>query len=187
MQKASKDSRKRAKTAASIAFLMGSLLVLIVVLGWQLTAFSRERSVIATAGIAVAVATTVIVVFGYALVLVHAFVDRRNRNLMIFQTGGQHIRGGADRSRACRPSPDSRTGTVADSVRVRHRRAVASRGGRHGTRYRPVLTTDNVPPALRKKYLEEGMTPATPNECEIYALEPSDDPLILLPKGRSTP
>ncbi|WP_261949435.1 MULTISPECIES: hypothetical protein [Rhodococcus] len=127
--KRAQHCRKRAKTAASIAFLMGSLLVLIVVLGWRLTAFSRERSVIATAGIAVAVVITVVLVFGYALVLVHAFVDRRNRNLMIFQTGGQHIRGGADRSRACRPSPDSRTGTVADSVRVRHRRAVASRRG----------------------------------------------------------
>ncbi len=65
---------------------MGSLLVLIVVLGWRLTAFSLERSVFATAGTAVAVAITVVLVFGYALVLVHAFVDRRNRNLMIFQT-----------------------------------------------------------------------------------------------------
>lgn len=80
------NCRKRAKTAASIAFLMGSLLVLIVVLGWRLTAFSLERSVFATAGTAVAVAITVVLVFGYALVLVHAFVDRRNRNLMIFQT-----------------------------------------------------------------------------------------------------
>ncbi|WP_372581654.1 hypothetical protein [Rhodococcus qingshengii] len=68
-------------------------------------------------------------------------------------------------------------------IAERLRRDVADMARDTGT----VLTTDNVPPVLRKKYLEEGMTPATPNECEVYALEPSDDPLILLPKGRSTP
>lgn len=72
-------ARKRAKTAASIAFLMGSLLVLTAVLGWQLTAVSQERSVIATAGIAAAVAVTVVLAFGYALVFVHVLRTQGGR------------------------------------------------------------------------------------------------------------
>jgi hypothetical protein len=69
-----------------------------------LTAFSQERAVIAAAGVAVAAGIAAFLVFGYVLVLVHVFVDRRNRNLMISQAGGKHIRRCADRRRACRPS-----------------------------------------------------------------------------------
>lgn len=185
--KRAQHCRKRAKTAASIAFLMGSLLVLTAVLGWRLTAFSPERSVIAKAGTAVAVAITVVLVFGYALVLVHAFVDRRNRNLMIWRREGSTfaaVRIEAEHAGRRQIHGLGRWPIRSESdIAERLRRDVADMARDTGT----VLTTDNVPPALRKKYLEEGMTPATPNECEVYALEPSDDPLIFLPKGRSTP
>lgn len=141
----------------------------------------------ATAGVAVAVVITTVLVFGYGLVLVHAFVDRGNRNLMIWRREGTTFaavrieaeHAGRRQIHGLGRWPIRSKSAIAERLR----RDVADMARDTGT----VLTTDNVPPALRRKYLEEGMTPATPNECDVYDLEPSDDPLILLPKGRLTP
>lgn len=165
-------------SACVVTLIAAQLWVLGRCVGLLPAAWPRSAEI----GIAIAAALAAILLVSLALVCIHAIVDRCNRHLVIWRRDGAEfaaVRIEAERSGRREihllgrwPITGSTT-TVAEQLRI----DVAAMAKATNT----VLTTGRVVPALQKIYLAEGMTLATPDQCRIYDLKPSQDPLILLP------